>query len=250
MNKILQEALKSSPSTIIDVYIADISAIYPEVQPIYFFSGVNSDYTEIVWQGKQYTAYPVSIEGFEWSGQGRLPTPKARLANINGFITALNMEYNDLIGAKITRKRTFLKYLDAINFEGGVNPEEDPSVEFPTEVYFIDRKSSENSTVVEYELVSALDISGVQIPKRLIIQNLCLWKYRGPECGYTGTIYFDENGKEVVDASKDICGHRLSDCKKRFNSVLLTHGIMGGFLYTGGNNPLNFGGFPGASLTI
>lgn len=234
MNKILQETLKSSPSAIMDLYIADLSAIYPDVAPVYFFNGTTTEYTNVVWQGIEYTAYPITIEGFEWSGQGRMPNPKATLANINGFVTALNMEYNDLVGMKVTRKRTFLKFMDAVNFESGLNEQADPSAEFPEEIYFVDRKSLENSKIVEYELVSALDVSGVKIPKRLIIQNLCLWKYKGPECGYTGTNYFDSYGNVLLTPEGDVCGHRLSDCRNRF----------------GVTSVLNFGGFPGASLTL
>lgn len=231
---ILEEIAKSAPDSIIDLFIADLTDIYPAVEKVYFFAGSNYNYTNIVWQGITYTAYPIEAEGFEYSGEGKLPTPKVRAANINGFMTALNMQFGDLLGTKIIRKRTFHKFLDAVNFPGGTNPLADPSAEFPEEVYFIDRKADENNVYVEYELVSALDIAGVQIPKRLIIQNLCLWKYRGAECAYAGTNYYDTYGNPVGSLSLDVCGHRLSDCELRFGST----------------NVLNFGGFPGAGLTL
>lgn len=231
--KILQETLKSAPSSIIDLFEADLSHIYPEVEVIRFFSGTTSEYSNIVWAGNTYTAYPLKFSGFEWDGSGKLPTPKVQVANITGFMTYLNMTYNDLIGTKITRIRTFLKYLDATNFVGDVNADADPTAEFPREIYYVDRKVVENSTVVEYELASALDLSNTKLPKRIIAQNICMWKYKGAECNYTGTACFDQFGNATTPEN-DSCGKRLSDCEKRF--------------YSTGVRILNFGGFPGAGL--
>ena len=42
----------------------------------------------------------------------------------------------------------------------------DPNAEFPQEVYAIDRKSSENRELVEFELAAPTDLAGVRIPKR------------------------------------------------------------------------------------
>jgi len=43
----------------------------------------------------------------------------------------------------------------------------DPNAEFPREVYFIDRKSSENRLTVEFELAAPTDLVNVRIPKRI-----------------------------------------------------------------------------------
>jgi lambda family phage minor tail protein L len=231
---ILQETLKSNPSNIIDLYEADLS-IYGVVEPIRFFSGLTKIGTQLVWNANTYTAFPLEASGFEWDGSGKLPSPKIIVANINGFMSALNFEYKDLIGIKITRRRTFLKFLDAINFEGGVNATADPTAEFPKELYFVDRKVNENNISVEYELASALDLSNSKLPKRVIAQNICMWKYKSSECGYLGTTYFDEFGNPTTLAN-DSCGKRLSDCKKRFYSISNTYRVI------------NFGGFPGSGL--
>ena len=41
----------------------------------------------------------------------------------------------------------------------------DPTAEFPQEIYFLDRKISENRDVVQWEAISALDLVNVKLPK-------------------------------------------------------------------------------------
>ena len=107
----------------------------------------------IVWAGNTYQAFPVEAEGFEYNGSGQLPRPKIRVSNIMGTITAI-MLTTPLEGAKVTRIRTMARYLDAVNFPGGVNPlgTPDPTASFPAEIFYIDRKSAETRDVVEFEL--------------------------------------------------------------------------------------------------
>ncbi len=42
----------------------------------------------------------------------------------------------------------------------------DPTAEFPQEIYKIDRKSSENREVVQFELAAVFDLAGIRAPKR------------------------------------------------------------------------------------
>ena len=161
-----------------------------------------------------------------------MPRPRLRVANVTGAITALVLTYQDLVGAKITRKRTLAKYLDAVNFSGGSNPTADPLAEFADDIYYVDRKSRETRDVVEFELAASFDLEGVTLPRRQIVQNVCPWRYRGSECGYTGSNYFNANDQSVVSSIQDICGKRLASCQVRF----------------GQNAELPFGGFPAAGL--
>ena len=48
----------------------------------------------------------------------------------------------------------------------------DPSAEFPKEIYYIDRKSTENRLMVEFELAAPTDLAGVRIPKRQCTRKL------------------------------------------------------------------------------
>ena len=74
-------------------------------------------------------------------------------------------------------------------------------------------------------------MEGVQLPRRVITQNFCQWRYRGSECGYTGGAVADATDRPTGDIALDVCGKRLASCQLRF-----------------ANQSLPFGGFPGASL--
>ena len=48
----------------------------------------------------------------------------------------------------------------------------DPTAEFPQEIYFLDRKVTENRNVVTWEAQSALDLVNVKLPKRIATKDL------------------------------------------------------------------------------
>lgn len=228
---IQQDLQKLAPGQLVELFELDCTTVGGDV--LRFHNGSNELNGDVVFNGLTYTAYPIQARGFEFSGKGQLPRPSLTVANVTGLLGALVRTYEDLVGCKLTRRRTMVKYLDAVNFTGGVNPTADPTAQLPEDVYFIDRKSTENKLVIEFELAAAFDIAGVQLPRRYIVQNVCAFKYRGGECGYTGTAYFDSSDQPVGSASLDVCGKRLSSCKARFGE------------YAG----LPFGGFPAAGLT-
>lgn len=228
--EITSELQKLAPSAVIELFQLDTTAFGGATY--YFHAGTNGLRQNITWKGQEYIAYPIQLSGFEFSAGGQLPRPVMQVSNVTGAITALVLAYDDLLGAKVTRKRTMYKYLDAVNFAGGVNPDADPDAEFPDDIYFVERKSSENAQMVSFELSSSFDVQGVKIPRRQVIQNICPWKYRSSECSYAGTNYFDKNDNPVASLSLDVCGKRLSSCEVRF----------------GQNNELPFGGFPAAGL--
>ncbi len=227
---IRSEIQKLVPSAVIELFVLDLSLF--SQGSVYFHAGTNSLQQRLTWQGKTYDAFPIQVEGFEFNGNGQIPRPKLKVANVTGAITAIVLIYQDLVGAKITRKRTLAKYLDAVNFPGGVNPTADPTAEFADDIYYIDRKSRETRDVIEFELAASFDLEGVNLPRRQIVQNVCPWRYRSSECGYTGASYFDANDQSVPISTQDICGKRLSSCQARF----------------GQNAELPFGGFPAAGL--
>lgn len=229
-SKIYTEIQKLAPSSIIELFQLDATSFGGDIY--YFHAGTNSLKQNIVWQGNTYAAYPVQITGFEFTGKGQFPRPTMIVSNVTGIITALILAYDDLLGAKVTRKRTVAKYLDAVNFAGGVNPNADPTAAFLDDVYFIENKTNENKQFVEFELAASFDVEGVRLPRRQIIQNICPWKYRGAECGYTGSNYFNADDDTVGSLAQDVCAKNISSCQLRF----------------GTNTALPFGGFPAAAL--
>ena len=435
MASITSEIQSLSPSALVELYELD-TTIYPDGGVFYFHAGTNKLTQPVVWQGKSYLPLPIEASGFELSSKGTLPRPKLAVANIGGIFSAEVISHDDLIGCKITRRRTFARFLDSDNFPGflgygllcsgtnghvsvpsastlqvtgnlticvkvkptsfatqgsiihkafggeysvrmntngtisflwgtsgnnavpsqtvnstgvltlneynyivirrntttplisitvndvtntaaptysaaavstspvtigsgfygdfnGVidnvmifarvissadvtlysqdkaisenllrlklefeqgltdssgnnnhgsavgtvqyvkineaNPEANPNQYLPDEIWYIDRKVLENRYVIQFELASAMDLNGVRLPYREVIQNACVWKYRSAECGYTGTSYFDSNDKPTTE-DKDFCSKRLNGCRLRF----------------GTGQTLPYGGFPGA----
>lgn len=229
-----EELNKLAPSAVIELFELDGTAASIGVDQVYrFHAGVNEQISgNIVWNGNTYQRYPVEATGFTYEGGGQLPRPTISISNVLSLGTTLVLEYNDLVGATVTRIRTLKKYLDAVNFTSETNVTADPFAEFPREIFIVDRKVAENRAVVSFELSATFDVAGVKLPRRQIIQNICPWTYKGEGCGYTGTNYFDIDDNSVADVANDVCGHRLSSCKLRF----------------GENAEIPYGGFPSAGL--
>ena len=215
---------------LIELFVVDATPLGGVVSR--FHAGTNQLKGSVVWQGQTYPAMPIEVTGFELTGKGTLPRPTLRVQNVDGLIGALVDTYDDLIGAVVTRKRTFVKYLDAVNFPGGVNPTADAAAAFPDDVYSVNRKSSHTKHQIEFELASSFDIQGVKLPRRHIIQHTCLWGYRSAECSYVGGPVATVDDVPTVSALLDQCGKRIASCKLRF----------------GANGVLPFGGFPGSGV--
>lgn len=221
---------KLNPGALVALFELDATAIGGSA--LRWHNGVNSLGNDVVWDGETYTRFPVDVTGFERTGKGTLPKPAMRISNVTGLAGALARSLDDLVGAKLTRRRTFVKYLDAVNFAGGVNPTADPNVAMADDVFFIDRKAAENGVFMEYELAAAFDVQGVMLPRRQCIQNVCTWQYRSAECGYAGGAVATRLDVATSVLAQDACGKRLASCKLRFGSFA----------------QLPFGGFPGVGL--
>lgn len=220
-----------SPSAMIELFVLDMTGTYSGGF-LYFHAGTNGLNQPITWQGRQYDPWPISAKGFDMTTQGTLPQPQITIANIGGVLSGEVQANDDLVGCKITRKRTLAKYLDAVNFPGGTNPDADPNQYLPDEMWYVEQKTSETRHAIEFKLSSVFDLMGIQLPYRQVIQNSCPWKYRGSECGYTGP-YFDRFDQPTSNSNDDACAKLLSSCKVRqryFSSQILP-----------------FGGFPGAT---
>jgi lambda family phage minor tail protein L len=219
-----------TPGSLVELFELDATALGGSLMR--FHAGANELNGDVVWNGNAYTRFPITTSGFEWSGKGTMPRPKVSVANVTSVISALCLQFSDLVNAKLTRKRTFVKYLDAVNFAAG-NAGADPTAHIPDEIWFVDRKSGENKIFVEFELSPAWDVQGIQLPRRQVIQNVCSWTYKGPECSWTPGAFFDVNDVATTNSVLDVCGKRICSCKCRFG------------VYA----PLPYGGFPSAGLT-
>jgi len=227
---VLQDIQRLEPGDLIELFELDATGIGGDHARFHAYRLIGA----IWWQGQQYDAWPMEAQDFTRTG-GQQPRPILSVGNVNGSISALCMHFQDMIGARVIRRRTFAKYLDAANFPGG-NANADPLQEMPPEVWAIDRKASEDDQTVSFELASPLDFGDAQLPGRQIIASRCGWitrgGYRGPYCGYAGPPVADADDQPTSDITRDRCSGRVAGCKLRF----------------GANNPLPYGGFPAAGL--
>lgn len=251
----MREAVTSlTPTSLIELYELQLSQALHGANTTYRFHGGANAVTitgPLQWAGQLYAAWPIEARGFDYNTTGQLPRPQIRISNIDGAISMVLLQIaaltngGDLTGAKVTRIRTLARFIDASNFDGNTNPygTPDPTAELPREIYYVDRKSAETGELVEFELASAFDLAGVNLPKGMVINNLCQWRYRrwtetgfdytGVDCPYSGSAYFNEADTAVGTASADVCGKQLSSCRVRF-----------------GGGTLPFGGFPGAGTSF
>ena len=234
ISSVYEELAVLGPNAIIELFELQLdTTLHGASTTYYWHNGVNAAVTgNIVFAGNTYVRLPVEATGFDYTSSGSLPRPTLRISNLFSDMTTLLLLVNattpgnDLGGATVRRIRTLKKFLDG-------EAAADPNARFPTEIWYVDRKSNENRDLVEFELASKFDLAGVMLPQRQIIANVCQWKYRGAECGYTGSNYWNVNDQAVGTLAADVCGKRVESCKLRF----------------GATAELPFGSFPGAGLT-
>lgn len=230
MEAAIQSEIQSlSPSSLVELFTLDLTLQGGPI--LYFHAGTNGLSSDLVWASQTYTRFPITAEGFKQSMTGAQPRPTLTASNIQGSLAAMARSYGGFAGCKLTRTRTFARFLDAVNFPSG-NPQADPTQHLPLEVWYIDRKSNEDGQSIQFELASNLDLVSIRLPRRQFIQNCCTWLYRGADCGYTGGPVADAAGNPTADSTVDACGKQLSDCKLRFGAQAI----------------LPFGGFPGCGL--
>lgn len=217
------------PGALVELFELDATAIGAELYRFHGYQKTGS----IWWQGLEYTPWPIQADGFQMTGDAQQPQPKLLVGNVTGFISALCLGFEDLVGAKLTRRRTLGRYLDSRNFADG-NTEADPDEEFPADIWYVEQKTGESKTEVEFALSSPINLNNKQLPGRQIVANCCQWLsiggYRGPYCGYTGGPVATDDDIITTDAAQDRCSGTLKGCKLRF----------------GENNQLRYGSFPTA----
>lgn len=190
-----QEASSLTPSTLITLITVDCTVNGGQIYN--FYDGTANNYQPLTFNGVVYDAFPFKLEGFDIDGKGSLPRPKITLANIKGFVSSLILRYDNIIGARFIRTRVYARFLDSSNFPNNINPygTPDPTAAYPDEIFFVNRKITENSQIVQFEIVTPLELDNAKLPKRQIFANICFFDYRDESCGYNGPPIADKNNK-------------------------------------------------------
>lgn len=210
-----------TPTTLLSLWTLDATNV--GLNTVYhFYDGVSANFQPLVFNSRTHTPFPIAVEGMGYDGKGTLIRPKLTASNINGFTSSLLLQYQNLIGARIIRRRVFARYIDAVNFPGSINPygTPDPSAAYPDEVWYVNRKITENQQVVQWELATLFEVDGIRLPKRTVQAGVCPSKYRDPNtCGYSGAPVADRNNKLFVGGAGTY-GLTLVD-KGLYNAVTL-----------------------------
>ncbi|HDS6844920.1 phage minor tail protein L [Morganella morganii] len=210
-------------SAMLDLYEVDLSRFGGNVYR--FHDGMNGLLKPVIWQGNRYAPYPVQVTGLSMTAQGASARPKMTFANIDGLLTAINNDYDDALGAIVTRRQVMEQYLDAVNFPDG-NNQADPSRE-AVQKFVIEQRENSDSDFVTYVLALPTETDNAQIPARVIQADICPWRYRGQDCGYDGPPVADEKDQPTNEPTKDQCSHKYRGCKLRHSSVLPFGGFLG-----------------------
>ncbi len=193
------ESYAFAPSVLLSLYEIDSRYVSVNGSILRFHAGVNGLYTPVVFNGQTYTAFPIELSSFETPGQGTLARPKLRVSNINGYISQFLLTQGDLVGSRFTIKRVYARFIDSANFAGGVNPfgTPNPAAAYEDEIFFVNRKVTENPQYVEFELATPFELDNVQLPRRVATATVCMARpYRDPEtCGYSGPPLMDRFGQ-------------------------------------------------------
>ena len=181
--------------------LRDLEAVDTASQERYYFTNqVLPDGKKIKWRRNDntssnstvtYEPLPIAATNFERTTKGQIPTPELTVSNIFGAWSELVEDLDDLIGARIVRRRTLFKHLVG-------QSDENLGSYFPSDIFYIERKIREDNVSITFQLASPLDLEGLQLPKRVITQNYCVWQYRGAECGYNGPPVADAFNKDLA----------------------------------------------------
>ena len=178
---------------IIDLWTLDFQPVNPNATPadryLRFCNWLVTDGVEVQYDGLTYFPIPFKAAGFTVQTSGVPPSPSLQISNIGLGFTAFVNAWEDLVGAKLTRRRVLARHLD-----GGSSP--DTSAHWPDEHWFCQQKSNENKLFVSFTLSTAFDLDGVTIPRRRALRYTCPFVYRGEGCDYAGP--------PVADASDNL----------------------------------------------
>ena len=94
MNSNITNTVQSfAPGELIELCILDSTVLGGPV--FYFTSSANGD-DPIQFDGITYTPIDIEAVGFEWNGQGSLPTPIIKISNVTKAASAAVITYGDL----------------------------------------------------------------------------------------------------------------------------------------------------------
>lgn len=224
MTDFLADVEGLDPGDIVHLYDLDLNPIGHN-EHIYWTPS-RQDGNSLWWKTKEYLSRPIMASGFKKSAVDKPAEPVLSVSNIDKGGYALLEEYDELLGAVLTRWTTFVHYLDK-NLDGTVNPNANSSAAYLPEIWEVEQKVHGDPTVIQWRLTSPLDFRGKQLPNRRAYKDICTRHYRAwngssfdydsvNACPYSGSNYFKRDGTSTASAAEDDCTLDMAGCKLRF----------------------------------
>jgi len=215
--KIASDVQKSATDAWTELFTLDLSPLRGGYR--YFTAATTEAGGQVYYGGQAYEALPLATRNFKLSSK-ETSEPEIEVSNIQGTLAADMAAYKNFIGAKLTRKRTFRKYLD-----DGSAPD---SAAYVRDKWIVNYIKNRDKQSITWALRSPLT-QKIMIPKRLVVRDTCTLVYRyyyngdfvyvAPAdggCPYAGASYWKQDGTPTENPAEDQCGFKVEDCELRF----------------------------------
>lgn len=126
----------------------------------------------ITFNGELYTAFPITHEFIEESGNQEIPQIKVRASNVSRYIQAYLEQY-DFRGKRVDIILVWANQLS------------NPDVKI-VDTYYIDSYTA-NEQDVEFTLTSKFDVLDVPLPSGKYLRTHCRWVFKSSQCAYAGS---------------------------------------------------------------
>ena len=145
---------------LIELFDVDLTSIgRPEI--FYFTPMVGTGpNNSISWGGRNYTPFPIAIQGIETTTSGAPPRAELHIANVVDprLFGSLAFLYEDLVGVKIVYRKTFSTLLNTSISSGAMR-------------FIIDKKSGHNKLGLSFEIKSSFDRDRQFLPARQMLRK-------------------------------------------------------------------------------
>lgn len=149
-------------SALVELYKLDLTRFAEGI--LYFTPATVGGASSISFGSQVYAALPITIDGLSVSADGAPPRPTLKFSNISKFAQPYLTDYNDIIGARITRILTLEKFLDS-----GASP--DSTQIISTATFIIQQLIKLNKIEIEFVLSSLIDSPNFKLPRGIVLRS-------------------------------------------------------------------------------
>lgn len=162
----------------------------------------------VSWNSKIWQSFPFDIAEINEDSMGEIPQWSIQLDNRSRAIERYLSDYDQYLKVNGLEGNEITCTLYVVNSKDLGNTEPIKQITFSLS------QPTTNSETATFTMTSASPFS-IIVPKRRYVKQYCYWKFKGIECGYSGTA--------------TTCNKSLTQCKEYSNSG-------------------RFGGFPGVGI--